>query len=153
MTWYGSALWLTAPGLLMAGAVRADEGAALFVQNCALCHQCDAAGLPGQFPRLRGRVGPISARPAGRAYLIDVVTYGMAGQVTVDKQAIIGVMPPLQLTDAAAAQILSYVAHLGSAGSKDFSADEVAAERAKPPKTGSEVNALRRSLQIAKIVE
>jgi mono/diheme cytochrome c family protein len=153
MSWYGPALWLAAPGLFLSSVVRADDGAALFVQNCALCHQSDAAGLPGQFPRLRGRVGPISAKPPGRAYLIDVVTYGMAGQVTVDKQAIIGVMPPLQLSDGAAAQILSYVAHLGSAGSRDFSAAEVAAERAKPPKTGSEVHALRRSLQIAKVIE
>ncbi len=142
-------------GAAAQGAVdgAAAQGAAVFAQNCAICHQSDAKGLAGQYPRLAGRIAVISGKPRGRAYLIDVVTYGMVGQVTVDKQSIVGVMPSLQLSDEDAARVLSYVESLGDARPAPFTPQEVAAERAKPHKNGSDVNEERRSLQSAKIIE
>ncbi len=131
----------------------AADGASVFARNCALCHQSDAGGLPNQYPRLAGRIGHISTRPPGRAYLIDVVTYGMMGQVTVDKQSIFGVMPALQLSDEDAARVLTYVQSLGNARAAPFTAEEVAAARAKPPKSASDVHAERESLQSANIIE
>lgn len=131
----------------------AEDGAALFAKNCALCHQSAGAGLPGQFPRLAGRVGAISAKPAGRAYLIDVVSYGMAGQITVDKQPIIGVMPILNLSDDDAASVLAYLQGLGNAPKQLISVAEVTAERAKPQKSSGDVLAERKSLQNAKVIE
>ncbi len=131
----------------------AEQGAAVFVQNCAICHQSDAKGLPGQYPRLAGRIGVIGAKPRGRTYLIDVVTYGMVGQISVDKQSIIGVMPSLQLSDEDAARVLSYVESLGNARPPSFTPEEVAAERAKPHKNGSDVHEERASLQSVKIIE
>ncbi len=144
---------VAAAGARAADGVAAAEGAAVFAQNCAICHQSDAKGLAGQYPRLAGRIGAISAKPRGRAYLIDVVTYGMVGQVTVDKQSIIGVMPSLQLSDEDAARVLSYVESLGNARPTPFTPQEVAARRTQPHKNGSDVNEERQSLQSAKIIE
>jgi mono/diheme cytochrome c family protein len=139
--------------LLARPAHTAADGAALFTQNCALCHQSGAMGLAGQFPRLAGRVGPISRTPRGRAYLIDVLTYGMAGQVVVDGQPIIGVMPALALDDDSVAAVLVYLQSLGKPSPQPFTAGEVAAQRAQPHKTAGDVHAERVGLEHAKLLE
>lgn len=142
--------------LVLGGAVSAQtpDGAAIFSQNCAMCHQSAGAGLAGQFPRLAGRVGPISAKPAGRAYLVDVLTYGMVGQVTVDGQPIIGVMPPFaSLPDEQVAAVLGYLQSLGGAPKEKLTAAEVTAGRAKPQKSGSDVHAERQGLVSAGVVK
>jgi mono/diheme cytochrome c family protein len=137
----------------LAPPAQAADGATLFAQNCALCHQSAATGLAGQFPRLAGRVGFIGTKAPGRAYLIDVLTYGMAGQVVVDGQPIIGVMPSLPLGDDDVASILSYVGTLGSAKAAPFTAEEVAAERSRPCMSSAEVHAERQRLVSAKLIE
>lgn len=134
----------------MAGA---EEGAALFAKNCALCHQAGAKGLPGQFPRLAGRIDKISGKPAGRAYLIDVLTYGMAGQLVVDQQEILGLMPPFPLDDESVALLLTYLQSLGDTHPAAFSAEEVTKQRALPRKSSAEVLAERQMLVKAKLVE
>jgi mono/diheme cytochrome c family protein len=132
-------------------AAYAGNGAELFAQNCALCHQVGATGLAGQFPRLAGRVAAIGSQPAGRAYLIDVLTYGLSGTIQVDDQEIIGVMPPFAaLPDEVVADILSYVQTLGAVpqpAPQPFSGREIAAARAKAPKSPDEVQAERQVLQ------
>lgn len=138
--------------LVGAARVMADESE-VFAQNCAICHQSDAKGLPGQYPRLAGRAAKISTKPDGRLYLIDVVTYGMVGQVIVDKQPIIGAMPALSLSNEEAAKVLTYVASLDSPTPHVFTVDEVAARRASPAKSSSDVHAEREHLQQAKIIE
>jgi len=91
-----------------AGAV--GSGAALYDANCALCHQRGGTGLRGQFPRLAGRVAGIGRTPKGRSYLLQVILNGMAGQVSVDGEKIVGVMPSFRmLSDEQIAAILSYV--------------------------------------------
>jgi len=139
--------------LLTAAAYAAPDGAALFTQNCALCHQSGAMGLAGQFPRLAGRVGRISRTPRGRAYLIDVLTYGMAGQVVVDGQPIIGLMPALALDDESVAAVLVYLLSLGQPSRQPFTPGEVAAQRAQTHKTSSDVHAERASLEQAKLLD
>jgi mono/diheme cytochrome c family protein len=132
------------------------NGAALFTQNCLMCHQSGATGLPGQFPRLAGRIAKISSTPAGRAYLIDVLTYGMVGTLAIDGDSILGLMPPFaQLPDAQVADILSYVQTLGEAPAKPpapFTAAEFHARRATPPKSAADVFAERQTLQHAKLI-
>lgn len=135
---------------------RAADGSGLFTQNCLMCHQAGAVGLPGQFPRLAGRIGAISSQPKGRAYLIDVLTYGMAGKITVDDQSIVGLMPPFaQLSNDDVAGVLSYVQSLGDppAGTPAaFTAEEVQAGRANTVKTPTDVRAERQSLEDSKII-
>jgi mono/diheme cytochrome c family protein len=137
----------------------AGDGAALFAQNCELCHQAGAKGLAGQFPRLAGRVAAISAHPEGRIYLADVLTYGLSGTVKVDEQQIVGLMPPFAvLPNDVVADILSYVQSLGDgatkrAAAKPFSEAEIAAARAKTGKTIDDVQNERRALERLKVIE
>ncbi|MET0264111.1 MAG: cytochrome c [Duganella sp.] len=39
---------------LPAAAAHADDGKALFLKNCAACHQASGKGIPGAFPALAG---------------------------------------------------------------------------------------------------
>jgi mono/diheme cytochrome c family protein len=147
---------VTAALALVAASVRAEtgDGATLFAHNCALCHQSGAVGLAGQFPRLAGRVGPISAKASGRAYLIGVLTYGLAGQITVDKQPIIGVMPPFAaLPDQEVAAILTYLQGLGDAPKQPFSAEEVGMGRGGAARTAADMMGERQKLAAAKVIE
>ena len=135
----------------------ADNGQALFLQNCVLCHQATGMGLPGTFPRLAGRVAKIATQPKGREYLIDVLTYGLAATLKVDGQDISGVMPPFgTLSNDTVADILSYVATLGdpvSPAPKPFTADEVAAGRKAPNKSMETVKSEREALKGTKVLE
>ena len=146
-----SLLWLAGTSAQAAAA----DGAAVFLQNCLMCHQSGGAGLAGQFPRLAGRVAAISAKPAARGYLVQVLSYGMSGNITVDGQAIMGMMPPFtQIPDADVASLLNYLTTLGKQPRKataPFSAEEVQSLRSGPARSAMEVHALRESLGIAKI--
>jgi mono/diheme cytochrome c family protein len=145
-------------GVALAGAAAAGDGSALFAQNCALCHQAGATGLPGQFPRLAGRVAAISTHAEGRVYLADVLTYGLSGSVKIDDQQIIGVMPPFAvLPDDVVADILNYVQTLGDPPKKGtvrpFTEQEIAAARARTGKSLDDVQAERRALQHSKVID
>jgi len=107
----------------------------LFAQRCAMCHQTDGNGLPGQFPRLAGRAATIAQTPAGRHYLALVLLNGMVGSIKVDGQAIAGLMPSMAaLKDQEIADLLNHAAGLkpAVAGKKPapFTAKEIAAVRA-----------------------
>ena len=133
----------------------AADGAAVYLQNCLMCHQSGGAGLAGQFPRLAGRVAAIGAKPAARGYLVQVVIHGMSGNITVDGRAIMGMMPGFaQIPDADVASLLNYLTTLGKQPRKPpapFSAEEVQAVRSGGARSATEVHALRESLGIAKI--
>ncbi len=133
-------------GLLAAsGALAEAPSSGVYDANCSVCHQAAGAGAPGQFPRLAGRTGKLATSPKGRHAMIAAVLFGMSGKLPADNQIILGVMTPLpQLSDAEIAQVLSYVSHLDGGAAKPFSAAEVAAVRAGPKLTPTEVNALAR---------
>lgn len=127
--------------LLMAAAVAAFAGPALaapaaapaaYRSNCQGCHQAEAQGLPGQFPRLNRRAGQIASTPDGRKFLMHAVLFGSSGKIVVDGRTIIGVMPSFaRLSDSDLAATLNYVARVG--GGKPpaaFTAAEVKAARA-----------------------
>lgn len=129
------------------------DGCALFLANCAICHQKGATGLSGQFPRLAGRVGVIARHPTGRAYLIDVLTYGMAGQVTVDGTPLFGAMPSFAaLPPPKVAAILRYLVGLGGGG-RPPTAAQIAAQRAHGgAKSATDVLHERRKLAAAGLI-
>ena len=58
-----------------APAFAADDGASLFQQNCAACHQPKGEGVPGAFPALAGNKF-VQGDPKGPAY---VLTHGRGG--------------------------------------------------------------------------
>lgn len=132
-----------------AGGAYAD-GAAVFDASCAFCHQAGGVGVPGQFPRLAGRVGAIAAKPEGKKFLPQVVLNGMSGRITVDGEQILGIMPALaSLSDEDIASVLSYLTGLDHAA-VPFTADEIKAIRAQP--APADMMAERARLSAAKIV-
>lgn len=127
------ALLLAAGLLAVAGPALAQAAPPAYRSNCQGCHQADAKGLPGQFPRLNGRAAQIAATPDGRKYLMHAVLFGSSGRIVVDGKTIIGVMPAFgRLSDADLAATLTYVSRVG--GGKPpaaFTAAEVKAARAE----------------------
>jgi mono/diheme cytochrome c family protein len=139
----GSGLW--SPAL----AQTADRGA-VFNNNCSMCHQLGAAGVPGEFPRLAGRAGKIAATVAGRSYLERLVLFGMMGEVTVDGTPIVGgVMPPFaSLSDQDLADALNYIVSLDDSGKLQwkgavFKPADLAKARADKSLSPSQVHQLR----------
>jgi mono/diheme cytochrome c family protein len=143
--------------LLAGGAMAADsdisdrtEGAQTYATVCAACHQPTGEGVADSFPPLTAHPAAILSRPGGRDYLIRLVLYGVAGQITVEGKLFDNAMPPWNevLTDAQVAAALDYVLH-SWANEKALPADfrpiqpaEVAAARATQL-TSAEVYALR----------
>ena len=132
-----------------------SAGATGFNSTCAFCHQTAGQGLPGQFPRIAGRVNTIAATPAGRKYLSAVVLYGMSGQITVDGAPIVGVMPPFEvLGDQTLADILNYVMRFSKKGKvAPFTAAEIKAQRHDPPLSASAVFAMRGELKPSEAIQ
>jgi mono/diheme cytochrome c family protein len=152
--WY---VLLAVLGASQVTTVQAEEGAELFSKNCLPCHQAAAAGLPGEYPRLAGRVAAITAVPAGRRYVIDVLSFGMTGTVIVDGRAIEkGVMPTFNwLTPAEVASVVKYVQSLGATGTPTLAAltaAEVVVRRKQTAAAPIDAHAERQSLVKAKIV-
>lgn len=136
---------LPTPGLAQTAA-----HSAVFDNNCAMCHQLGAAGVPGQFPRLAGRAAKIAATAAGRNYLERVVLCGMIGRVTVDGSSIVGGMMPsfASLSDQDLTDALDYIVSLDDSGKLDwkgpvFKAADIAQARADKALSPSEVHQLR----------
>jgi mono/diheme cytochrome c family protein len=133
--------WLVAAVCTVALAVGAGpacaDGHNVFISNCAVCHQPDGKGAPGVYPPLANSVGRYVALKDGRAYLIDVMSFGMGGKIESAGDSFEGDMPPWpQLSDEDVAQTLTYVltglnSKLLPADFKPISAEEVKAERAK----------------------
>ncbi|HWX88747.1 MAG TPA: cytochrome c [Rhizomicrobium sp.] len=132
-----------------AGGANAD-GAAVFDNSCAFCHQSGGVGVPGQFPRLAGRVGAIAAKPDGKKFLPQILLNGMSGRITVDGEQVLGIMPAFNtLSDDDIASVLSYLTGLDHAP-VIFTADEIKAIRAQP--APADMMAERARLSAAKIV-
>jgi mono/diheme cytochrome c family protein len=128
------------------------DGQAVFDNSCAFCHQAGGVGVPGQFPRLAGRVGVVAAMPAGKAFLPKILLNGMSGRVTVDEQPILGIMPAFDsLSDDDLASVLTYLSGLDHAP-VTFTADEIKQARGEPKLSPTDVAAAREDLAAKKIV-
>jgi mono/diheme cytochrome c family protein len=125
-----------------------------FLGNCAMCHQPNGAGVPGQFPRIAGRANTIAQSSDGRTYLIEVVLNGMAGKMIVDGKPILGVMPPYaRFSDGDVASVLTFVTGLPPARKvAPFTAAEIKAVRALPRRSNSQMKARRDELIAANLI-
>ena len=126
----------------------APAGSAVFANHCAVCHGPDAAGIPGSFPSLHEQIVGFAKIPAGREYLVMVVTTGLMGELNVGGTTYHGVMPAQStLTEAEVAAALNYLASgLGKAKSPPtaFTVNEVIAVRARhPDKSPQNTHSLR----------
>lgn len=110
----------------------ADSPAAY--KRCAACHLETGEGVPGAFPPLTDRLGPLTGTEAGRDYLTLVIEAGLMGAIDVDGVTYRGMMPPQRggLDDAEKAEILNHIIDKFNAGTapaswEAFTADEIAA--------------------------
>lgn len=85
------------------------DGSQVYAQ-CAGCHQQNGQGVPGAFPPLAGHAPDLYNAEGGPTYLVDVILYGLQGQIEVEGQSYSGLMPAWQqLTDAQIAAVLNFV--------------------------------------------
>ncbi|WP_299430222.1 cytochrome c [uncultured Meiothermus sp.] len=135
--------------ILLTSAAFAQSGAALY-QQCQGCHQPNGAGIRGVFPPLAGHVPEILAARGGRVWIIQMMLYGLSGEITVGGVRYMGVMPGYRhLSDADLAALLNHIStqwgNRFPTGQRPFTAAEVQAQRAKTM-TAAQVNAARRAL-------
>lgn len=105
--------------MIIAGAVRhtdvataqaGSEGAAVYADKCASCHQADGSGIPGAFPPLAG-----NPNVADGAYVEGVVRNGRTGSIDVLGATYNSEMPAIGLDDAQTAAVVAHVQFLSSA--------------------------------------
>jgi mono/diheme cytochrome c family protein len=88
------------------------EGAALYAQHCAACHQTSGVGTPGLAPAIKGaHWATLGQTPH---YLASVVLHGLSGPIVVDGQRFVGVMPGFasSLSDPQLWAVMAHVAQL-----------------------------------------
>ncbi len=141
-----------AAALLVDADTSAGEG--VYNGNCASCHQATGAGVPGAFPPIAGHAPELALAEGGREYLVNLLLYGLQGEIQISGQAYNGAMPAwAQFSDDELASTLNYV--LSSWGNAEalppeyaaFTADEVAAQRDAALST-AEVYELRQTLEL-----
>lgn len=91
-----------------ASAVQAAsaDGAAVFRDQCAACHQPNGQGVPDQFPPLANNADLFLSRD----YPARVVLFGLSGKIKVGERTFDSVMPPLGvLDDEEIAAVVSYI--------------------------------------------
>ena len=132
--------WAALAGVLAlcAPLSHAADGAALYAQHCATCHQADGSGTVGLAPPLKGehwqRLG------ADRSYLAQVITHGLSGLIVVNGQRFVGSMPAFagQLNDEQLAAIATHLLSLQERPGPAYSAADLAAARSSagsPPQS------------------
>jgi nitrite reductase (NO-forming) len=102
------------------------QGATVFNNVCANCHQHDGKGLPGVFPPL----AKSDFLMADKTRAIGIVMHGLKGQVQVNGQTFNAEMPDFGLSDAQIASALTYVRNSFGNQGEMVTVAEVAAVRA-----------------------
>lgn len=96
---------------LCPGLAKAADGAALYAQRCAGCHQEQGQGLATQYPPLTGMESWF-ASDEGRRYIARVVVHGLTGPIVVRGQTYNALMLTFRrrLQDEDLIAVLRYVA-------------------------------------------
>jgi mono/diheme cytochrome c family protein len=110
------ALLALAPNLAKA------DGAQLYADNCAACHQATGSGIPTAYPALMGQ-----AVVAGDAdTVIKIILLGPAKVLPADRPKFSGQMPPITgLSDAKIAALVTYIRDKFGKGASPVTEDEV----------------------------
>lgn len=127
----------------LAAGTENGRGAQLYLDNCAACHKSSGQGSARIFPAIAGNASVLASNPAS---LIRLVLSGSAMPATKTAPSDIG-MPGFawRLSDAEAAQVISFIRQSWGNSAQSVSPDDVAAVRAalakedkdKPIVTGS----------------
>ncbi|MCI0748607.1 MAG: cytochrome c [Verrucomicrobia subdivision 3 bacterium] len=86
----------------------AAEGVKFYGQYCAICHQANGMGIPGQFPPLAGSDWVLEEGPNR---VIRLMLNGIQGPITVNGQPFNNAMPPWRdiMDDAKVAAVATYI--------------------------------------------
>jgi mono/diheme cytochrome c family protein len=132
------------------------DGQASYLKHCSLCHQADAQGILGTFPRLMGRVGQIGSTPEGAAFMAQAILWGMSGTITVDDAPVTGVMPGVpHVSDEEILTIVDYLATEGGAVKNTtlVTLETIKAARAAGRVSQTATNARRQELFAAGVIK
>jgi cbb3-type cytochrome c oxidase subunit III len=123
---------------------QAPDGRAIFLQNCAACHQPNGQG-GGPYPPLAGNPDINAADSGG---IIRTVLNGRTGPLTVNGAQYGGNMPSWrdQLSNAEIAAVLTYVRSAWHNSAPAVSEDQVAAARAPQALSGAALFAAKCSV-------
>lgn len=131
---------------MLAAQAWAADGAALFKQHCATCHQESAAGTVGLAPSLLGahwqKLG------ADRSYLPTVLIKGLSGAIKVGGVPFVGNMPAAAglMDDDALAAVANHLRGLqGASAEKPYTAADLAEARTRAGNP-AQTRALRKQL-------
>ena len=93
----------------LAGIALAKTDGASVYQRCVSCHTSAGSGIGGVFPPLAGHAPKLVN--ADRAYPIQVLLFGLGGEIEVEGKKYNGAMPAFgdQLKDDEIAAVLNYV--------------------------------------------
>lgn len=86
-------------------AEKLERGKTIYSQTCFACHQATGTGIPNAFPPLAG--SDFLNADAHRA--IEVVKFGLTGEVEVNGNVYNSAMPKQNLSDEEIASVLTYV--------------------------------------------
>ena len=86
-------------------AEKMERGKAVYTQNCLACHQATGAGIPNAFPPLAN--SDYLNADVHRA--IEVVKFGLTGEVKVNGNVYNSAMPKQNISDEDVANVLTYV--------------------------------------------
>jgi len=104
-------LSVNAQGALL-GATDVRHGRAIYIANCAVCHQLAGTGVKASVPPLSENVPNLLAQNGGRRYLLSALLNGVSGDVTVEGTTYDGLMPAWRhLSDSQLAAVLNYISY------------------------------------------
>jgi cbb3-type cytochrome c oxidase subunit III len=120
------------------------DGKAIFLVNCAVCHQSNGRG-EGPYPPLAGNPAVNAVDSAG---IIQTVLNGRTGPITVNGAQYGGNMPSwrAQLSDVQIAAVLTYVRTAWGNSAPAVSQDQVAAARSPVALSGAQLFAAKCSI-------
>jgi mono/diheme cytochrome c family protein len=115
------------------------DGAVLFQQSCAGCHQGTGLGIEGVFPPLAKHVPVILKADGGREYLARVLLFGLQGPIQAQGKTYSGRMPGFGgLEDNQLAALLNHLsrswgnAELLPSSFRPYNVTDIATLRANP---------------------
>lgn len=107
----------------------ARAGAAVYANNCGVCHQADGNGTPGLFPPLAGSEWVLAEGPNR---LVRIVLHGLQGPIQVKGTAFNNQMNAFgpNLSDKEISAVLTYIRNTWGNKASMVTPEEVAAVRA-----------------------
>ena len=137
----------------LAGIALAKTDGAVVYQRCSSCHTPTGSGIGTVFPPLAGHAARLVK--ADRAFPVQVILFGLEGEIEVEGKTFKGMMPGLgsQLKDDEIAAVLNYVLSswgndkMLSKGHKEYTSAEVKALRGKNL-TSKQVHEARKKLKL-----